>query len=142
MRGLGTLTGVSNVYESDAVGYLEQPRFWNLAARLSTRVPPDALLVALKSLEIELGRIPTFVMGPRVIDIDILLYDELVVERDGLHVPHPRLMERPFVLRPLLDLDPALRHPVTGERLEHRLGGLGAATLTPLGSPRDVLGEF
>ena len=102
-----------------------------MAARLRTEVPPRPLLTALKEVERVLGREPTFHNGPRLIDIDLLLYDDLHIQ-DGLEVPHPRLMERAFVLRPLVDLDPTLTHPVSGERLADVLAGRRFEAVLPL----------
>jgi 2-amino-4-hydroxy-6-hydroxymethyldihydropteridine diphosphokinase len=117
---LATVAAVSSVYETEPVGYAEQPVFWNLAVRVFTTLGPEALLKALKAIEHELGRTPTFQNGPRVIDIDILLWnDEL---RAGVpEIPHPRMMQRAFVLEPLVELDPELRHPVKGEKLTDAL---------------------
>jgi 2-amino-4-hydroxy-6-hydroxymethyldihydropteridine diphosphokinase len=139
VREFGTVTGVSDVYESDAVGYTEQPRFWNMAVRIDTHLEPLALLRALKRLEREQGRVETFRMGPRVIDLDILLCDDVVMNDVAVEIPHPRMMERAFVLRPLLDLDPLLVHPATGEALAARLAAdHGDDTLTRIGSIDDV----
>ncbi|HUF51537.1 MAG TPA: 2-amino-4-hydroxy-6-hydroxymethyldihydropteridine diphosphokinase [Longimicrobiales bacterium] len=146
LRGLArhvTIEAVSAVYESEPVGYREQGRFWNLAVRGRTRLAPTALLRALQTLELELGRVATFPMGPRTIDIDLLLYGDARIRTKTLVVPHERLLERPFVLQPLLDLDVRLRHPVTREWLAIRLAALGgASSLDRLGSAHDVLGDL
>lgn len=135
-----TVHAVSAVYESAAVGYTDQPRFWNLAAAVSTTLPPVGLLDAVKRLERELGRTATFAMGPRVIDIDVLLYDEVHIDTATLVVPHPRLLERAFVLRPLLDLEPELQHPVTGERLADRIRRAGGdALLTRVADAHEMM---
>lgn len=128
---LGTVTALSTVYESEPVGYTDQPPFWNMAARLRTEVPPRPLLAALKEVERAVGREPTFPGGPRVIDIDLLLYDEEHV-REGLEVPHPRMLERAFVLRPLVELDPDLVHPVSGARLADVLAAGAFEAVLPL----------
>jgi 2-amino-4-hydroxy-6-hydroxymethyldihydropteridine diphosphokinase len=131
---------VSDVYESDAVGYTDQPRFWNIALKAVTGLGPVALLNELKRLERELGREETFPMGPRIIDLDILLYSAEQIDQPALRVPHPALMDRPFVLRPLLDLEPALRHPSSGELLADRAAALRVdETLIRLGSAREIL---
>jgi 2-amino-4-hydroxy-6-hydroxymethyldihydropteridine diphosphokinase len=109
------LEAVSAFRETDPVGYLDQPRFVNAAARIETDLPPRALLGALLSIERELGRArdcPRF--GPRTIDLDLLLYGDEVVDEPGLTVPHARLHERAFVLEPLLELDPELVVPGRG----------------------------
>lgn len=103
------------------MGYREQPDFWNLVVRARTELSPSALLAAVKGIEHDFGRRPTFRNAPRVIDIDILLYDDLTISGTDLVIPHPRLLDRAFVLMPLVELDPELRHPETGERLRDSL---------------------
>jgi 2-amino-4-hydroxy-6-hydroxymethyldihydropteridine diphosphokinase len=117
LRGLLRVDALSGVYETEPVGYTDQPVFWNMVLRVRTDMTAPALLTAVKTLEPALGRVTSFPMGPRAIDIDILLYGEAVIDSDNLKVPHPGLLERAFVLRPLVEIDPALRHPATGERL-------------------------
>jgi 2-amino-4-hydroxy-6-hydroxymethyldihydropteridine diphosphokinase len=118
------LVEVSRIRETDPVGILEQPRFLNAAARLATELPPRALLERLLVIEERLGRVRTGERyGPRTIDLDLLLYEDEVVEEPGLHVPHPRLAERRFVLEPLADLDPQLVVPGLGP-LSALLAGL------------------
>jgi 2-amino-4-hydroxy-6-hydroxymethyldihydropteridine diphosphokinase len=107
---------VSALRETDPVGYLDQPRFLNGAAELRTELPPRALLAELLDVERALGRVrgegPRF--GPRPLDLDLLVYDDAVVDEPGLVVPHPRLHERRFALEPLAELDPALIVPGRG----------------------------
>jgi 2-amino-4-hydroxy-6-hydroxymethyldihydropteridine diphosphokinase len=123
---VGQIGAVSSVYRSDPVGFRDQPEFWNLVARVRTRLEPEPLLRAVKTLETALGRTPTFRQGPREIDIDLLLYGDRVVDAPGLAVPHPRMMERAFVLAPLVELSPEAHHPVTHDLFADRLahGGL------------------
>jgi 7,8-dihydro-6-hydroxymethylpterin-pyrophosphokinase len=111
-----------------------------MAVTLRTALAPEALLGALKGLEARLGREPTHRMGPRIIDMDILFYDDMQFTGPGLHIPHAGVMERAFVLAPLLDLDIGLRHPATGELLADRLSALDDSSLVPLGAAADVLG--
>ncbi|MBX6363511.1 MAG: 2-amino-4-hydroxy-6-hydroxymethyldihydropteridine diphosphokinase [Gemmatimonadetes bacterium] len=132
LAGLGSIEAVSTVYASEPVGYRDQPDFWNLAIRMATTLAPPELLAGAKRIEAELGRRPSFRNAPRPIDIDILLYGDDVVASDALQIPHPRLLERAFVLRPLAELDPGLRHPVTGERLADRLHAPGLERTEPL----------
>lgn len=136
---IGIIDGESRLYESEPYGFAPQPRFWNMAVRIRTPLAPDRLLRAVKELEIRIGRTPTHRMGPRVIDIDILLYDDERIDEAGLRIPHPGMMDRAFVLAPLLDLDPGLVHPVTGASLAGCLAALGDATITVLGPAHDVL---
>lgn len=111
----------SPVYETAPWGYTNQPDFLNQVIKAKTDLSPEQLLATLKSVEATLGRVPTFRYGPRPIDLDILLYDDLVIETPQLTLPHPRLTERAFVLYPLADLDPDLRHPVSGLTIrQHR----------------------
>jgi len=121
LRRVGTIEAISSVYESEPVGYRDQPDFWNMAVRIRTGLSPHALLAAVKSIECELGRVPSFRNAPRPIDVDILLYDERVVSGPDLAIPHPRLLERVFAMRPLVELDPEVRHPCTGRRIRDHL---------------------
>ena len=114
----------SPVYETEPWGYIHQPRFLNAVVTGTTALSPRSLLEALKALETRLGRKPTFRYGPRVIDLDILLYDMRVLETPELQVPHPHLHERAFVLVPLCDLAPDLVHPKLGRRMRDLLQGL------------------
>lgn len=111
----------SSVYETEPVGHREQPDFWNMAIRVQTDLEPAALLAQLQQIEQNVGRTPTFRYGPRVLDIDLLLYDDRIIRGTTLQVPHPRMHERAFVLRPLAELDASLRDPVTGLRFADRL---------------------
>ena len=112
------VVAVSALYESPPQPPAPPPAYLNAAARVETELEPEALLSYLKQIERDLGRTPAGRWAPRPIDLDVVLYDDRVFESESLQVPHPRLVERAFVLRPLLDLDPDLAHPVTGERIE------------------------
>lgn len=116
-----TIEAVSSVYETEPVGFRPQPDFWNLVVQGRTTLAPEDLLWETLRIESELGRRRGARNAPRTIDIDILLYEDRVFSTPTLVVPHPRMMERAFVLRPLAELDPELRHPVTGERIADRL---------------------
>lgn len=105
---------LSPIYETEPWGYTDQPAFLNAVLEAETALAPLDLLAALKRIESEIGRQPTFRYGPRLIDLDILFYDNLILEVDNLVIPHPRLSERLFVLQPLAALAPDLRHPVSG----------------------------
>ena len=141
IEAIGAIEKVSSVYESEPVGPRDQPTFWNLVLRLRTSLRPFELLQELKRLEHRLGRRPTFRHGPRVIDLDVLLYGAERIDEPELEVPHPRMMERAFVLIPLVELDPELRHPVTGERLADRLAQGGFERAVPLFPGTELLSD-
>lgn len=105
---------ISPLYETPAAYVTDQPPFYNAALIGATSLEPLPLLWTLKKLESELGRVPTFRYGPRVIDLDLLLYGDLVLSSAELVVPHPRMAEREFVLRPLADIASDWSHPQSG----------------------------
>jgi len=112
---LGSMEAVSPFIETAPVGMVDQPPFLNAAAMLSTILPPRDLLAALHAIEQDLGRvrtIHTIHWGPRTLDLDLLLYDDLVIALPGVTVPHPRMHERRFVLEPLAAIAPTVQHPV------------------------------
>lgn len=122
------LLGRSALYISQPVGYAAQPDqanpdYVNAAARLSTTLPPRALLTVLLDIERRHGRERTYRNAPRTLDLDILLYDGLVMDEPGLHLPHPRLHERAFVLMPLAEIAPQLQVPGRG-RVADLLAGV------------------
>ncbi len=124
----GSMT-LSSVYESRPLYVLEQPAYLNAVGSVQTELEPHALLEALHEVERKLGRDRSREkrMGPRTLDLDILLYGELVTETPDLVVPHPRLLERAFVLVPLLELDPGLLDPRTGTPFALALAALDNA---------------
>jgi len=119
---------VSSIYETEPVGYEEQPLFLNAVCRISTELKPGQLLRLAKKIEAKLGRMPSFSNAPRPIDIDILLYDNEVFGSKELTVPHPRLAERAFVLVPLAEIAPDLVHPGSGKAIKKLLADLGNVT--------------
>jgi 2-amino-4-hydroxy-6-hydroxymethyldihydropteridine diphosphokinase len=102
----------SSIYETEPWGYSEQPPFLNQVILGTSELGAEALLGALKDIEADMGRRPTFRYGPRLIDLDLLFYDDLVWHTGDLIIPHPRLQERPFVLVPLAEIAPEWEHPV------------------------------
>jgi 2-amino-4-hydroxy-6-hydroxymethyldihydropteridine diphosphokinase len=104
----------SPVYETEPWGYADQPPFLNMVLRAAMELSPHNLLDRLKGIESTLGRVPSFRNGPRQIDLDILFYDDIILETPVLAIPHPSLHKRAFVLIPLAQIAPGLVHPVFG----------------------------
>ena len=119
-----TVLAESPVYETPPWGVTDQPAFLNMVLKGKTRLEPLALLAHLKHLETELGRVPAIRWGPRRIDLDILFYDDLVLDTPELTLPHPCLHERAFVLVPLADLEPGLVHPALGKPVRELLAAV------------------
>jgi len=113
-----TLRCTSSVYETEPVDNTNQEWFLNCVAEVSTMLEPLALLHTLQRIETQLGRERTTPKGPRTIDIDILLYDDLILQCDELTLPHPRMLDRRFVLEPLREIAPALALPGSGITIE------------------------
>lgn len=114
---LGTdcrVRATSAFYSTEPVGYLEQDWFLNCAARLETERSPHELLAGIQRIEAQLRRERTIPNGPRTIDIDILLFDDLVIDSGALTIPHPRMHQRGFVLQPLVEIAADVVHPVLG----------------------------
>lgn len=120
------ITAVSSFYDTEAVGPVQQPDFLNAAIRLETPLPPEELLRELKRIETGLGRTGGVRWGPRRIDLDILLYGDLVMDTPELTIPHPRLHERRFVLEPLVEIASETVHPVMGQAVSQLLAELPA----------------
>ena len=118
------LSARSPVYETEPRYLADQPEFLNMAVCGTTRLDAPDLLARLKALEAELGRRESTRFGPRPIDLDILFYGDEIIDTPGLVVPHPRLAERVFVLRPLADIAPHKCHPVSGKSVSTLLDEL------------------
>ncbi len=125
LGALGMVKEVSPVYETAPVGFADQPTYLNAVTCLRTRLEPDDLMCELLRIEHDLGRVRTFPNAPRTIDLDLLFYDNAVIAKPRLMVPHPRLHKRAFVLMPLADIAPNLVHPQLGVSISGLLQRLG-----------------
>ena len=113
------VTKVSKLYKSKPYGFVDQPDFYNAAAQLSSNLSPLDLLARLQEVEKKLGKKVVGENGPRVIDLDLLVYGEEVIDLAELTLPHPGILNRDFVLKPLTDLNPMLSHPAwNGQSLQ------------------------
>lgn len=122
----------SRIYETPPWGYTDQPAFLNMAAQAVTTLGPQELLSTLKQAEARMGREPNFRYGPRLIDLDILFYDDLVLESPPLVIPHPKLHERGFVLVPLMDIAPNFVHPVFKKTIRELLAQVDTTNIKPI----------
>jgi 2-amino-4-hydroxy-6-hydroxymethyldihydropteridine diphosphokinase len=107
-----TVVKRSSLYETEPWGMRNQPPFLNLAIEIETDLKPVRLLKALKDIEKAAGREKSCQWGPRILDLDILLFDDIVVHEENLEIPHPLMHERAFVLEPLCEIAPDVKHPV------------------------------
>lgn len=121
---------MSSLYETEPVGYADQPQYLNAVVRAKSSLEPHEILAILQRIELDLGRVRSFPSAPRTVDLDFLFYDDLVLDSDDLTLPHPRLHERFFVLVPLAEIAPNLVHP--------RLRQTASAMLNELGPARGV----
>jgi 2-amino-4-hydroxy-6-hydroxymethyldihydropteridine diphosphokinase len=122
----------SPIYATAPWGYTEQGEFLNMVVEAETVLGPKQLLILIKGIEVKLGRQTRFQNGPREIDIDILLYDDLVFDDAGLRIPHPRLHERAFILAPLAVLAPELLIPTVGKTVAESLKALDRSGVRPI----------
>lgn len=117
--GVGEIIKVSRFYRTQPVDYTDQDWFVNAAAEIETPLLPKEFLLALKNIEKELGTtLKSVRFGPRIIDLDILLYDDLVINSNDLIIPHERMHERVFVLKPLCDINSEIIHPVIKRKIK------------------------
>ena len=127
------ITKQSRIYETAPMYETEQDRFFNMTVMGETNLQPNDLLKLLKTLENEIGRTPSFRNGPRLIDLDILYYDNLIMDEEHLQIPHIRIAERQFVLQPLLDIDENFIDPRTNKSIREMAESIPAdETLAPI----------
>lgn len=127
--GESRILAQSRFYMTEPVDYKDQDWFINMVAKLETTHDPFELLDNIKSVQRDAGRKRDVIrFGPRVLDLDIIFFDDLVLESDRLVVPHPRMHHRRFVLKPICDIDPTIIHPVLKKDMQSLLEGLGEDT--------------
>jgi 2-amino-4-hydroxy-6-hydroxymethyldihydropteridine diphosphokinase len=120
----------SSIYETPPWGFIDQPAFLNMVIEAETSLSPEKLLKFIKTLEIDLGRKASFRNGPRLIDLDILFFDQLILNMPGLNIPHPRLHERGFVLAPLVEIAPDFNHPILKIKMRELLANADCNGIT------------
>lgn len=128
ISGLGTIVTSSSIYESAAWGKEDQPTFYNQVCLLETKLTPHQVLEEILNIEKALGRLRDEKWGARVIDLDILFFDDLVMNEPALEIPHPQIPNRRFTLQPLNEIAPRLVHPV----LKHDISTLLKVCKDPL----------
>jgi 2-amino-4-hydroxy-6-hydroxymethyldihydropteridine diphosphokinase len=124
-----TVDAISHVYETEPWGDLDQPQFLNICLAAITALKPHDLLCAIKTIEQDLGRRATRHWGPRVIDIDILFFSNLIIDTPDLKIPHPHIAARAFVLVPLADIAPNLIHPQSHQSIDTMLRSVERGTV-------------
>ena len=128
----------SDLYETEPWGYKPQPSFYNMVWEAETELDPGSLLKYFKEIEKRIGRVKTLRYGPRVIDLDILLYDDLTMDTPDLTIPHDKMRERRFVLKPLCDLIPMETDPVSGKTWFDLLDEAPDEEVSRVGGPLDL----
>ena len=118
------IISTSSFFESEPIPDVRQPWYINLVIAVKTNMPPLILMECLLAIELEMGRKRTFTNGPRVIDLDLLAYNNKIINDVGLIIPHPRMYERAFVLKPLAEIAPDWLHPSTGKHINQLIEDL------------------
>jgi 2-amino-4-hydroxy-6-hydroxymethyldihydropteridine diphosphokinase len=129
LAAVGRFVSLSSSYETEPVEFTDQPWFLNCAAGLNTDLTAQELMARLLQIELEMGRQRTKKKGPRTIDIDILLFDDLILDSPEVTIPHPAMHERRFVLEPLAQIAPDVRHTLLGKTVRELLASLPAGQL-------------
>lgn len=135
LASVARVQSASPVYQSKPWGVTDQPDFLNICLSATTLLPPVALLESLKAIEKSMGREKKIHWGPRLIDIDILLYDTLTLESEILTIPHPYMAVRSFVMAPLADIAPGIIHPQTGKSIADMLAEIDVSDSQKLAQP-------
>jgi 2-amino-4-hydroxy-6-hydroxymethyldihydropteridine diphosphokinase len=108
----GHIQKQSSIYETEAWGFKDQPAFYNQALCIETTLSPQDLITTLLAIEVDMGRERLIPLGPRTIDLDIIYYNQSIIESPGLSIPHPKIAVRNFVLAPLVEIAPDFEHPI------------------------------
>jgi len=108
----GPIQKQSSIFETEAWGFKDQPAFYNQALCIETTLSPQDLITTLLAIEVDMGRERLIPLGPRTIDLDIIYYNQTIIEAPGLSIPHPKLAARNFVLAPLVEIAPDFEHPI------------------------------
>jgi 2-amino-4-hydroxy-6-hydroxymethyldihydropteridine diphosphokinase len=123
--GHSRLLNCSRLYRTEPVDYLAQDWFVNCAVQIETRLDPFELLAVLQDIQKKAGRIQDVIrFGPRILDMDVIFFDASIIDHPNLTLPHPRMHLRRFVLKPLCDIDPTLRHPILNQTVQQLLDNL------------------
>jgi 2-amino-4-hydroxy-6-hydroxymethyldihydropteridine diphosphokinase len=145
LRLLGKVLSISSIYETEPVEFTQQPEFLNCALEIETSLPPAELMKQLLNIEKSLGRQRIQKKGPRTIDLDILLYGDRAVNMPELTIPHPAMQFRRFVLEPLAEISPEVRHPLlkktAAELLRELPIGQGVRRIAPIAGFHGTSGE-
>lgn len=116
-----SINKISKMIETEPWGVKDQQKFVNMVVEAQMDLGPEELLAALKKIELDMGRLPSAIWGPRLVDLDILFYDDLVMKTDDLEIPHPYIKERDFVLKSLAEIAPEKMHPVLKKSVKELL---------------------